>query len=295
MKRLAIIGFASLTAIGCSTSSPQSQNKWETISSSPTTANATEPVKAKEPMQKGKFMANLPQGFAAPTDDAGRKLLNEYGAVFVTKATPPKVVFFKDEAAVSEFQSAAGSSTETIGGHSITLQKQAMDALKKAIDEASKAGVSITPRGSDAAKRSYSDTVGLWKSRVDPGLEHWQGKGKLSVADAARIKALSPSQQIPEIFKLEAEGMFFAKDLSKSIIYSVAPPGSSQHLSMLALDVVENGDEKIRSILAKNGWYQTVVSDLPHFTFIGANESDLPGLGLKKMSNSGRTFWVPDL
>lgn len=101
--------------------------------------------------------------------------------------------------------------------------------------------------------------------------------------------------QVPEILKLESDGVFFAKTLDKSIIYSVAPPGSSQHLSMLALDVKEFENARVRAILAANGWFQTVTSDLPHFTYLGVKESELSGLGLRSVSNSGRTFYVPDI
>jgi hypothetical protein len=165
-----------------------------------------------------------------------------------------------------------------------------MQALKEAAAEAS-----ITPKGADAAARSYQDTVGLWASRVDPGLAHWTAKRKISSAEAARIRSLSPFDQVPEILKLESRGIYFSKDLSKSILYSVAPPGRSQHLSMLALDVAEHERPGVRIVLAKHGWYQTVISDLPHFTFLGVPEDRLPKLGLKKVTSSGRVFWVPDI
>jgi len=51
----------------------------------------------------------------------------------------------------------------------------------------------------------------------------------------------------------------------------------------------------VRALLAKYKWYQTVVSDLPHFTYLGVEESGLSGLGLKKVTDGGRTFWVPDI
>ena len=93
----------------------------------------------------------------------------------------------------------------------------------------------------------------------------------------------------------EEKGFFFSKDFSKTILYSVAPPGSSQHLSMLALDVAEYDNEKVRRILAKHGWFQTVVSDLPHFTYLGAAEDELPRLGLRKTTSGERIFWIPAL
>ena len=64
-----------------------------------------------------------------------------------------------------------------------------------------------------------------------------------------------------EILRLEKKKIYFAKDLNKSIIYSVAPPGTSQHLSMLAFDAVEYDNVRVREILALHGWFQTVDND----------------------------------
>ena len=61
------------------------------------------------------------------------------------------------------------------------------------------------------------------------------------------------------------------------------------------LDVKEFDNARVRSILASHGWFQTVTSDLPHFTYLGVKESELPMLGLKQVQNSGRIFWVPDI
>lgn len=243
------------------------------------------------------FTANLPDGFRNPSDDAGRLLLKEYGSVFVARGgvTPPKTVVFKDQAEVSAFQGTLKTSNESIGGFSLELQAAAMDGLRKAIAEAKAAGVSVSPRDKDSAKRTYDETIELWASRVDPALKHWVSKGKMTQTQADKVKLLSPYEQVPEVLRLETQGIFFAKDLSKSIIYSVAPPGTSQHLSMLAFDVKEHEDAKVRDILAKNGWYQTVKSDLPHFTFLGVGEAELEKLGLKKVSDGGRTFWIPSI
>jgi len=230
----------------------------------------------------------------AATSDTERLLIKEYGAMFSAQGVKlPSRIFFKDEADVTEFQRAAGEKRKTIAKIAVTLQSAALDALTRAVSEAEREGLSITPRGADASKRSYQQTVNLWASRVEPGLNHWVAKGRITGQEAAKIRSLSPSEQIPEILRLEKKGIFFAKSLNKSIIFSVAPPGSSQHLSMLALDVAEFEDEDVRAILARHGWFQTVVSDLPHFTFLGAPEQKLPSLGLQKIVNSGRNFWVP--
>lgn len=243
----------------------------------------------------GAFEKNLPSDFQKPTEAVGQKLLKEYGAVFVARggAVVPRTVIFKDEAAVSAFQSGLKTSSEKIGAFPVELQTAALNSLKEAIVEAKQTNLTITPRAADSSKRTYTETEKLWESRVTPGLEHWTSKGKLPKAEAGRIKSLSPFEQVAEIFKLEEQGMYFAKDLSKSIIYSVAPPGSSQHLSLLALDINEHDKKQVREILAKHGWFQTVVSDLPHFTYLGAKEAELPSLGLMKNDNGDRVYWIP--
>ncbi|MEJ7711132.1 MAG: hypothetical protein WKF84_15025 [Pyrinomonadaceae bacterium] len=51
----------------------------------------------------------------------------------------------------------------------------------------------------------------------------------------------------------------------------------------------------MRAILARRGWFQTVQSDLPHFTYLGLDEHELPNYGLRCVESCGQTFWVPDL
>jgi hypothetical protein len=63
---------------------------------------------------------------------------------------------------------------------------------------------------------------------------------------------------------------------------------------MLALDIREHDHVKIRAALARHGWFQTVVADLAHFTYLGCREEELPTLGLKKVTRGQRVYWVPD-
>ena len=286
-----VVAFIGVTVLPACVALSENSN-WQAI---PTSITNNVPKPDTNDEMTGDYLANLPADFIFPTDAAGQKLLAEYGALFIARGgvQVPRRVVFENEVQVATFQTSAGEAREVMGGITITLQPGAMKALKAAIAEAGR--VSITPRGKDAAKRSYAMTVSLWASRVEPGLNHWVAKGRISQEDAKRIRALSPYEQVPEILTLETKGIYFAKSLSKSIIYSVAPPGSSQHLSMLALDVSEYDNANVRAVLAKHGWFQTVLSDLPHFTYLGVPAADLPGLGLKKVQSDGRTFWVPNL
>jgi hypothetical protein len=251
-------------------------------------------------MTNQKFAASIPPELVLPDegDEIGNRVLKDYGAMFVARggATAPHVIIFADEAAVRDWQASVRTTRAEMGGINIELQAPAMTALMEARTEAQAAHLTITPDGTTAARRGYEETVRLWQSRVNPGLTHWVDKGRLDKAEAARIRSLSPREQVPEILRLEADGLNFSTYFDKSILYSVAAPGTSQHLSMLAFDVKEHQNANVRQLLARHGWFQTITSDEPHFTFLGVKEDELPSLGLKKKTTSGgRTFWIPDL
>ena len=230
-------------------------------------------------------------------DSLWRRVLQDYGALFAAASyvLVPPVPVFTSEAAVQDFQARAGWLTVDFDGVKIELQPAAMRNLLDARTEANAENLSITPRGgSEAARRSYADTLRLWESRFQPALIHWCACERLEFDEAERLRTLSPDAQIAAVMELEKQGLYFSKDLSKSVFYSVAPPGTSQHLSMLAFDVTEFRDPRVRQILARHGWFQTVRSDLPHFTFLGLEESSLPERGLKCVEVDGQTFWIPD-
>jgi hypothetical protein len=230
-------------------------------------------------------------------DPIQRRIFADYGAVFVTQngAVPPPKVIFGDDKEVETWQSSVPTRRERLGHYEVELQAPAMAALLAARSEARARGLDVTARGSDAARRDYDETVKLWLSRVEPALKHWVGLGRLSGAERDRIRKLSPRDQVPEVLALEERGLWCNTDFTKSILYSVAAPGTSQHLSMLALDVAEFENATVREILARHGWFQTVRTDLPHFTYLGVGEPQLPSLGLRRVVADGRPFWIPDL
>jgi hypothetical protein len=216
--------------------------------------------------------------------------------IATSKVKAPPVCMFTSESEVLKFQNIATFVSATIGGTSIQLQPAAMEALLAAHQEAIQQGLNITPRGgSEAARRGYNTTLRLWNSRFLPALSYWSSRGRLSREQVARLRGSSIHDQVAQVLELEKSGMFFSKDLSKSILYSVAAPGASQHISMLALDVAQFGNTSVRRILAKHGWFQTIKSDLPHFTYLGLEEKDLPSRGLRSVTVGSQLFWVPDV
>jgi hypothetical protein len=234
----------------------------------------------------------------SPADPVSKRILEEYGAVFVAnkKVLPPPVCIFSNEDQVTKFQEDAGYEPEQIGFDEIELQPEALKALRKAREEAQKEGLDITPRdGAEAARRNYEDSVRLWNSRFLPALDYWQSQSRLTSDQVARLKSLPLLQQVAEVLELEKAGIYFSKDLSKSILYSIAAPGTSQHIHMLAFDVNEFQNPRVRELMAKHGWFQTVLSDLPHFTFLGLKEKDLPKNGLRSVEVNGQVFWIPNV
>jgi hypothetical protein len=231
-------------------------------------------------------------------DPVARRVLHDYGAMFlgVKEILPPPVCVFTSELAVSEFQRAAGRAAARIGDDVIELQPVAMTALLKARAVARAEGLDISPRdGAEAARRTYADTVRLWNSRFLPALDHWQDLGRLSAAQTDALRGLPIAEQVAQVLELEKDGIFFSKDFSKSVLYSIAAPGTSQHIAMLAFDANEFLDARVREILAAHGWFQTVLSDLPHFTFLGLKEDELADRGLKSVDASGQRFWIPNV
>ena len=232
------------------------------------------------------------------SDPVSRRILEEYGAIFVAdkKVIPPPVCVFTTEEQVTKFQEAAGFEAEFMSYDEVELQPAALKSLKKAREEAQKEGLDITPRdGAEAGRRNYEDSVRLWNSRFEPALDYWLSQGRLTLEQVTRLRGLPLSQQVAEVLELEKTGIYFSKDLSKSILYSIAAPGASQHIAMLAFDVNEFDNPRIREIMGKHGWFQTVLSDLPHFTYLGLKEKDLPKHGLRSLEINGQMFWIPNV
>lgn len=242
----------------------------------------------------------LPGIFSSVSTPVEKRLFAEYGAVFSTTATPPPRIIFNDAAQVEAFQSSLAVARGVFGQHEIELQTTAMGALVAAENEIAARGGSITARAADAGSRTYEDTVRLWTRNVNRGLRHWKGLGRITSEQAVEILELSPAEQIAAILsKEDTEQLFFGTFFDKSILYSVAAPGASQHLSKLAFDVAEYEDPEVKDVLGRHGWYRTVPHDLPHFTYLGRTQKAMADCGLERVELVYGAlvydFWIPDL
>ncbi len=228
-----------------------------------------------------------------------RRIVKEYGAVFLNadaEVELPDRCCFKNEREVAAFQATLKISKRTIGGCTIELQQAAMNALLKAAEAAD----AITPKGACPARRSFADVQISWDETVKAATDYWRAnpnseRKMLSAEEAENLESLAGERQIKLVFELEEQSFFFHPDRARSIAVYTAIPGASQHLLMLALDIEEYADEKVRGALAENGWFQTVFRDRPHFTYLGVKQNDLPSLGLKIETFEDREFWIPDI
>ncbi len=238
------------------------------------------------------FLSNIPMSFELPgrEDELGIRLLSEYGAALVAGdgiTTAPRIMF-ADKEEVARFQGMLN-----ISHGEYRLQSAAARALAAAQEQAHSEGLSISRSDVDATTRDFQHTMELWRSRVEPALKYWVGKGRISAETAARLRSLRPREQTVEILRLERDGVFFSPGFAKSILSSVAPPGASQHLALLAFDVKEHRHARVREILEEHGWYQTVLRDAPHFTYLGSPKSRLESRGLMMTKDGKREYWTP--
>lgn len=264
-----------------------------------TLAQKVETVKFKavvEERLRDENQTSLKKVCPIDSDATAERIFKEYGAIYVSKgATLPGKCIFTTETELQDYQVRVKTETTTVGGVQIQLQKPAMEALLKAQKAAAQKNLRITPRGgSRAAKRSFRDTLNLWNSRFYPALNYWVGQRKITAKKASDLKKSDVLKQVEQVLEWESQGLFFSKDLTKSILFSVAAPGASQHNFMLALDVEQFANKEVRKILAANGWFQTVKSDLPHFTYLGVPENELPSLGLTSVTVGSQKFWIPN-
>ncbi|WP_315787712.1 D-alanyl-D-alanine carboxypeptidase family protein [Fischerella sp. JS2] len=186
-------------------------------------------------------------------------LLRAYGAAFVnhnSEVQLPSQVLFKDEKETKEFQ-ATLTMGKVNGTNNCYLQKAAADALNQA-----KAQVSIPLKSGDAdsdCTRSFAANVRFWRKY-------------------ANDKTLTRVQQGQET----------------KILGTVAPPGASQHLWGLAIDLRVSSEAQ-RQALNQNGWFRTVEYDVPHWTYIGYPPDELGDLGFQNKVIGGISYWLTPL
>lgn len=186
-------------------------------------------------------------------------LLRAYGAPFVnlesTIKLPRKLVFSNHKETI-DFQDSL-TIGKVIDTRNCYLQQSAADALNKARSQVKfrlKSG-----RGQSDCIRDFDTTKRFWKKYTNSRTLDLVKKGK-----------------------------------ETRILGTVAPPGASQHLWGLAIDLRVNNRKQIAA-LNKNGWYRTVEYDIPHWSYIGYPQEKLLKLGFQKKVVRGITYWVTPL
>lgn len=186
-------------------------------------------------------------------------LLDAYGAAFINQEATiklPSKVIFANEQETKDFQSTL-TMAKVNGTNNCYLQKTAAEALNKARSQQNiplKSGY-----GEGDCTRSFATNLRFWQKYANNTTLEKVRQGK-----------------------------------ETAILSVVAPPGTSQHLWGLAIDLrVYN--EKQREALNQNRWFQTVENDVPHWTYIGLSKEDLPLFGFQNKVNRGISYWVTPL
>ncbi len=186
-------------------------------------------------------------------------MLRQYGAPFVNLNSgiklPPKV-FFPNPEETRTYQASLVMG-KVNSGNNCFLQKAAADAFNiadKQINIPLKSGY-----GAGDCTRTYETNLRFWKKYANNNTLERVKQGR-----------------------------------ETAILNVVAPPGTSQHLWGLAIDLrVATATQ--RKALNQNGWFQTVETDLPHWTYLGVPEEKLPDFGFNKKIVRGITYWLTPL
>ncbi|MEB3177813.1 MAG: peptidase M15 [Nostocaceae cyanobacterium] len=185
-------------------------------------------------------------------------LLQEYGAVFVHQDPAiklPTKVFFPTDQETKAFQSSLDMAF--VNGTKCALQKPAADALNRVRQQ-----VSISFKSGNAGAdctRTFATHARFWRK----------------YANNKTMARLRRGQYLP-------------------ILSIVAPPGASQHLWSLAIDLRITNDRQ-RQALYQNGWFQTVENDPPHWTYLGLSEEELLQLGFQNKVVNGIKYLLTPL
>ncbi len=186
-------------------------------------------------------------------------LLRAYGAAFINQNPAvqlPATVLLQDEPETLAFQETL-TMMKVDGTNDCYLQASAATALNEARSQQNiplKSGY-----GSGDCTRSFATNLRFWYK--------YANRNTLEQVRAGKETA---------------------------ILGVVAPPGTSQHLWGLAIDLrVSNAQQ--RQALYEHGWFQTVAKDVPHWTYLGVKLEDLPQLGLKQQVINGISYWLTPL
>jgi D-alanyl-D-alanine dipeptidase len=183
-------------------------------------------------------------------------LLRAYGAAFVNQQPEiklPSKVILANEQETKVFQTTL-TMGKVNGTNDCYLQKSAADAFNKA-KSAARISLKSGYGGSDCT-RTFATNLRFWRKYANNNTLERVRQGK-----------------------------------ETAILGVVAPPGASQHLWGLAIDLQVYSQAQ-RQALNKNGWFQTVENDVPHWTYVGLTEDNLPLFGFKNKIVRGTTYWL---
>ncbi len=231
-----------------------------------------------------------------PNQSPYNVLLRAYGAIFLAGQgvkLPPSCLM--DYAQTAAFQSSLQLETRSVGGVPVRLQAPAMKAFLGAVADAKSKGIAIEPIGETSSFRDYSTTVEFFQRNLADGLLYWVSQKKIADATAKSILIATPKEQLEAALALEKKGLFLHANRTTSILFLTAPPGASQHLSGLAVDVKQHESAMVQKIMLEHGFFQTVKNDFTHFTFLGLQRSVISSVGLEKVVIGGRDFYSPKL
>lgn len=251
------------------------------------TANSqtTEPRKFLEVFNELRTTNNQKVSCNYENDETQRRILFEYGAVFVSNISVlPTKCLFNNQDDIDEYISGKLSCFSNFGNGKFCLQPKAKESLLRVFTRLG--GYKFVARNDNRTTSNPIDGINAdWAFRsYCQAEENWRNN---------LIRRGFKGKKKSEVVKAETK--------EKPYMYSYAIPGGSQHHLGLAIDVNSEGARKCKKncveALEANGWFRTIRGDPYHFTFLGYTKTLLPSRGLKeaKCEKDGFTYWVPNV
>lgn len=244
--------------------------------------------------------------FCDPRSVVTRKVLEEYTSHLIARGIVLPSVCMLNETQSTNFKSSLKSSdvaSVRLAGMRFEFQRKAAIDLQKVIDRLATLKISQLNFAREHSDRRPPITLAVggrtqkinrdWAIRdYQTVAENWEFDPAPGAIRTLIIEELNQGESMNPLYK--------GRNGNKPRMRSVAIPGASQHMLLVAFDLnnATCKNQAVVKLLSDHGWWRTIRDDNCHFTYLGWNtERQLKENGMKKVvcprSDTNYAFWVP--
>ena len=167
-----------------------------------------------------------------------------------------------------------------------------LEAVKEASEKKSAQSRRAAARRPPGVRTATTERSGI-RDFIRPQI---LGRKRQNFAPRRRCaKAMPINEQVAKVLEWESRRLWFSNDFRNRFFIRSPRPALRSIFLCSRWTSSSSPKNAVRDILAHHGWFQTVKSDLPHFTYLGLTRDELPKSGLKSVLVGGQEFWIPNL